>query len=45
VRQPIRAAASAASIPAWPLPTTTTSYSVGSLNINICNSLYTRHLS
>jgi hypothetical protein len=33
VRHPIRAAASAASIPAWPLPTTATSYSVGNLNI------------
>src|SRR5438477_6632232 len=33
VRQPMRAAARAASIPACPLPTTTTSYSVGSLNI------------
>src|SRR6266704_4537503 len=32
VRQPSRADASAASIPAWPLPTTITSYSVGSLN-------------
>ena len=33
VRQPTRAAARAASIPACPLPMTTTSYSVGSLNI------------
>src|SRR6266700_3996209 len=32
VRQPSLADASAASIPAWPLPTTITSYSVGSLN-------------
>src|SRR5206468_11875782 len=31
-RQPSLADASAASIPAWPLPTTITSYSVGSLN-------------
>src|SRR6266581_3109772 len=33
VRQPSLADASAASIPAWPLPTTITSYSVGSLNM------------
>ena len=34
VRQPIRAAASAASIPACPLPMTTTSYLFGNLYIN-----------
>src|SRR5438105_10435651 len=37
VRQPSRADARAASIPAWPLPTTITSYSLGSLNMT--NSL------
>src|SRR4029453_8840529 len=33
VRHPMRLAANAASIPAWPLPITITSYSFGSLNI------------